>query len=71
MGLRRERAFSSSLRHRRMRSSKGRGYVTPDDVKQVALDVLRHRIITTFEARAQEVMPEQIIQRILDSLDIP
>ena len=50
---------------------KGRGYVTPDDIKQVALDVLRHRIITTFEARAQEVTPEQIIQRILDSLEIP
>ena len=50
---------------------KGRGYVTPDDVKQVALDVLRHRIITTFEARAQEVTPEQIIQRILDNLEIP
>ena len=50
---------------------KGRGYVTPDDIKQVALDVLRHRVITTFEARAREVTPEQIIQRILDNLEIP
>ena len=50
---------------------KGRGYVTPDDIKQVAPDVLRHRIITTFEAQAQEVTPEQIVQRILDNVDIP
>lgn len=50
---------------------KGRGYVTPDDIKQVAPDVLRHRIITTFEAQAQEVTSEQIVQRILDSVDIP
>ena len=50
---------------------KGRGYVTPDDVKQIALDVLRHRVITTFEAQAQEVTSEQIVQRILDNLEIP
>ena len=50
---------------------KGRGYVTPDDIKQVAPDVLRHRIITTFEAQAQEVTSEQIVQRILDNVDIP
>ncbi len=50
---------------------KGRGYVTPDDIKQVAPDVLRHRMITTFEAQAQEVTPEQIVQRILDNVDIP
>ena len=50
---------------------KGRGYVTPDDIKQVAPDVLRHRIITTFEAQAQEVTSEQIVQRILDNVQIP
>ena len=50
---------------------KGRGYVTPDDIKQVAQDVLRHRIITTFEAQAQEVTSEQIVQRILDNVEIP
>ena len=50
---------------------RGRGYVTPDDIKQVAQDVLRHRIITTFEAQAQEVTPEQIVQRILDNVEIP
>ncbi|WP_368859460.1 AAA family ATPase, partial [Methylobacterium crusticola] len=44
---------------------KGRGYVTPDDIKQIAPDVLRHRLITTFEAQAQDVTSEQIVQRIL------
>ena len=50
---------------------KGRGYVTPDDIKQIAPDVLRHRVIATFEAQAQEVTSEQIVQRILDNLEIP
>ena len=50
---------------------KGRGFVTPDDIKQVAPDVLRHRIITTFEAQAQEVTSDQIVQRILDNVEIP
>ncbi len=50
---------------------KGRGYVTPDDIKQIAPDVLRHRIITTFEAQAQEVTSDQIVQRILDNVEIP
>ena len=50
---------------------KGRGYVVPDDVKQLAPDVLRHRIITTFEAEAQDVTSEQIVQRILDNVEVP
>ena len=49
----------------------GRGYVTPEDVKQLAPDVLRHRIIMTFEAEAQEVTPIEIVQRILDNLEVP
>ena len=49
---------------------KGRGYVIPDDIKQVAPDVLRHRIIMTFEAEAQDVTTVDIIQRILASLEI-
>ena len=49
----------------------GRGYVTPEDVKQLAPDVLRHRIIMTFEAEAQEVTPVEIVQRILDNLEVP
>ena len=50
---------------------KGRGYVVPDDVKQLAPDVLRHRVITTFEAEAQDVNSEQIVQRILENVEVP
>ena len=50
---------------------KGRGYVVPDDIKQMAPDILRHRIITTFEAEAQDVTSEQIAKRILDSVEVP
>ena len=49
----------------------GRGYVTPQDVKTVALDVLRHRVITTYEAEAEERSSEEIIQQILQSVDVP
>ena len=50
---------------------RGRGYVTPDDVKAIGLDVLRHRIIVTFEAEAEEVTSAQVAQRILDSVEVP
>ena len=50
---------------------KGRGYVVPDDIKQMAPDVLRHRIITTFEADAQDVTSEQIVRRILENVGVP
>jgi MoxR-like ATPase len=49
----------------------GRGYVTPEDIKQIAPDVLRHRIITTYEAEAQEINSAAIVQRILDHVDVP
>lgn len=48
-----------------------RGYVIPEDVKQVAPDVLRHRLIITFEAEAEGVDAGQIVQRILDGVDVP
>src|SRR5512140_1560254 len=44
---------------------RGRGYVTPEDVKAIGLDVLRHRIIVTYEAEAEEVTPEEVARRIL------
>ena len=50
---------------------KGRGYVVPDDIKQLAPDILRHRVITTFEAEAQDFTSDQIVQRILDSVEVP
>ena len=49
----------------------GRGYVTPQDVKSVALDVLRHRVIPTYEAEAEEKTSEDIVQTILDTVDVP
>jgi len=49
----------------------GRGFVTPQDVKSVAQDVLRHRVAVTFEAEAEEKNSETIIQKILDELPVP
>ena len=50
---------------------RGRGYVTPQDVKSVGLDVLRHRVAITYEAEAEEKTSETIIQKILDELPVP
>jgi len=50
---------------------RGRGYVIPDDVKAVAPDVLRHRIITTYEAEAEEVTSEEITRRVLEAVEVP
>ena len=49
----------------------GRGYVTPQDVKSVGPDVLRHRIIVSYEAEAEEMTSEQIIERIFAGLAVP
>ncbi len=50
---------------------KARGYVVPDDIKQLAPDILRHRIITTFEAEAQGITTDRIVQMILDNVKVP
>jgi MoxR-like ATPase len=49
----------------------GRGYVTPQDVKSIAMDVLRHRVILTYEAEAEEKTPEDLIRRVLDTVEVP
>ena len=49
----------------------GRGYVTPQDVKSVGMDVLRHRIIISYEAEAEEITSEQIIERVFHGLPVP
>jgi MoxR-like ATPase len=49
----------------------GRGYVTPQDVKSVGPDVLRHRIIVSYEAEAEEITSEQIIERVFANLPVP
>ena len=50
---------------------KARGFVTPQDVKDVALDVLRHRVLLTYEAEAEEVTPEDVVEKILASVPVP
>jgi len=50
---------------------RGRGYVTPEDVKAVSADVLRHRVIVTYEAEAEELDSEAVIKRILDAVEVP
>ncbi len=49
----------------------GRGFVTPEDVRAVAMDVMRHRIIVTYEAEAEEVTPEDVVKRVLDTIEVP
>src|SRR5512142_3414699 len=48
-----------------------RAFVTPEDVKAVAHDVLRHRITLTYEAEAEEVTPEKVISKVLDRIEVP
>lgn len=49
----------------------GRGYVTPEDIKQIAPDVLRHRIVTSFEAQAEAINSTRIIQEIINRVEVP
>jgi MoxR-like ATPase len=48
-----------------------RGFVTPEDVKAVGMDVLRHRVTLTYEAEAEELTPEQVVQRVFDKVEVP
>ena len=50
---------------------RGRGYVTPEDVKSMAPDILRHRIIVTYEAEAEEIDAARIVRRVLDEVPVP
>jgi len=49
----------------------GRGFVIPSDIKEIAPDVLRHRIITTYEAEAQDVTTDDIVAQILSHITVP
>jgi len=49
----------------------GRGYVTPQDVKSIGPDILRHRVIVSYEAEAEEKTSEDIIQKIFDEIEVP
>jgi MoxR-like ATPase len=50
---------------------RGRGYVTPEDVKAIAPDVLRHRVITSYEAEAEEVTSDDVVRRVLERIATP
>jgi len=49
----------------------GRGYVTPQDVKSIGMDVLRHRVIVSYEAEAEGKTSEDIIKTIFDEIEVP
>ncbi|OGS34329.1 MAG: ATPase [Elusimicrobia bacterium RIFOXYB2_FULL_49_7] len=48
-----------------------RGYVTPEDVKSIGFDVLRHRVILTYEAEAEEMTPDAVIKKVFDTVEVP
>ncbi|RKX26815.1 MAG: ATPase [Candidatus Zixiibacteriota bacterium] len=50
---------------------KGRGYVTPEDVKTIGVDVLRHRVLLTYEAEAEEMTSDDIVQKIFNTIEVP
>jgi len=50
---------------------KRRGYVTPEDVRSVGLDVLRHRVLLTYEAEAEEVTADDVVNKVLNSIEVP
>jgi MoxR-like ATPase len=49
----------------------GRGYVTPEDVKSIGLDVLRHRVILTYEAEAENIGPDDIVRALFEAVPVP
>jgi MoxR-like ATPase len=50
---------------------RGRGYVTPEDVRAIGMEVLRHRVIPSYEAEAEDVTPEAMITRVFETIEIP
>jgi len=50
---------------------RGRGFVNPDDIKEIGVDVLRHRIIPSYEAEAEDKSPDDIVRMIFDSVEVP
>ncbi|MDM7924979.1 MAG: ATPase, partial [bacterium] len=50
---------------------KRQGYVTPEDVRAIGMDVLRHRVIVTYEAEAEEVAAEDVVRKVLNKIEVP
>ena len=51
--------------------TESRGYITPEDIRYIGADILRHRIILTYEAEAEELTPEDVIQRLFEVIEVP
>ncbi len=64
-------ASRSNLAARAHAFLRHRGYVTPEDVKAVGPDVLRHRLVLTYEAEAEEVTSEDIVRRVFEVVEVP
>jgi len=50
---------------------RGRGYITPEDIKAIGPDILRHRILLTYEAEAEEVTSDDIVRKVFDAIEVP
>ncbi len=64
-------SINLALGARAMAFIKRRGYVIPEDVRSICADILRHRIAVTYEAEAEEITSEKIIQKILNAIEVP
>jgi len=64
-------SINLALGSKAMAFVKRRGYVIPEDVRAICLDVLRHRIAVTYEAEAEEITTENVIQEILNKIEVP
>ena len=51
--------------------TEGRGYVTPEDIRYIGADILRHRLILTYEAEAEELSTDQVISRLFEKIEVP
>ena len=49
----------------------GRDYVTPQDIKDVAVDILRHRVTLSYAAEAEQISSDRVVQKILDRVEVP
>ena len=50
---------------------RGRGYVIPEDIKSIGYEVLRHRVILSYEAEAEEITPDDVIRRVFEAVEVP
>jgi MoxR-like ATPase len=60
-----------SLAAKAMAFLRGRGYVIPEDIKSIGQDVLRHRVIISYEAEAEDMSSEDVVQRIFEGVEVP